>query len=68
VGLRDAMWAVPILGAALYVLYRSTFRSGGHCAGCSGACEAPPRKAGTLVTLGRPPREPGRGNTEAQKA
>jgi hypothetical protein len=53
-GVKDFLIAAPILGTALYVLYRSTFRSGGKCVGCSGGCATPPPKAGKLVTLGRP--------------
>jgi hypothetical protein len=55
VGLRDLLYAVPILGLALWILWRSTVRSGGRCAGCSGGCATPP-KGGPgpgLVRLGR---------------
>ena len=51
--LRDFLFALPILLLALYVLYRTTFRSSGRCVGCSGGgCETRPAKE-RLVTLGR---------------
>jgi hypothetical protein len=62
VGLRDLLYAVPILGISLWILWRSTVRSGGRCAGCSGGgCATPPKGGPGLVRLGRSPGRAGPG-------
>jgi hypothetical protein len=58
-GVSDAILAVLIAGAALTILYRTTWRSGGRCAGCSGGCAPPARPRGEpLVRLGSPAARP----------
>ncbi|ACL66744.1 conserved hypothetical protein [Anaeromyxobacter dehalogenans 2CP-1] len=53
-GAGDLVAAAVILGLAVWLLWRSAFRRGGGCAGCSGAgCGRPPEHGGALVKLGR---------------
>jgi hypothetical protein len=47
----DAVIAAVVIAAALALLYRYTWKSGGQCAGCSGGCA--PRPRGELVKLTR---------------
>ncbi|WP_242337698.1 MULTISPECIES: hypothetical protein [Anaeromyxobacter] len=56
-GLEDAVIAALVMAGALYLLYRSLWRGGGACHGCSsgGACSARARAPAPLVTLGRRP-------------
>lgn len=54
----DMAIAAAVLGAALWLLWRSVWRSKGGCAGCSGgACRSSQRDAAELVRIGqfRPP-------------
>ena len=39
-GVLDMALAAAILAAAVYVLYRRIWRSGGHCGGCNKTCQA----------------------------
>ncbi|HEX9400440.1 MAG TPA: hypothetical protein VF912_10045 [Anaeromyxobacter sp.] len=52
----DLVIATAVLAAAAWLLWRS-FRRGGSCHGCSGACGSAPRAAAGLVQLGREPRD-----------
>lgn len=36
-GIADAVWLMPILGGAGYLLYRSVWKKQGHCQGCDNA-------------------------------
>lgn len=47
----DLAVAGPILAAALWLLYRSTWKAKGHCHGCSssGACRTSPARGDGLV-------------------
>lgn len=49
-GFVDIALMVPIVGGAVYLLYRSIWKKGGYCHGCSspGKCDQEPR--------GNPPR------------
>ncbi|HYD43183.1 MAG TPA: hypothetical protein VEB43_20285 [Anaeromyxobacter sp.] len=51
-GVLDVVLAAAILGAAVYVLYRRIWKSGGHCGGCSGSCQVP-RGEGSCAQAGR---------------
>jgi hypothetical protein len=53
----DLLITTLILGAAVWLLYRSVWKKQGHCAGCASGCAAPGEPA-RPVTLGRP-RPPG---------
>lgn len=53
-GPGDLAASAVILGLALWLLWRSAFRRGGGCHGCSGAgCGRAPEPRGALVKLGR---------------
>lgn len=46
--------AVAVLAAAAWLLYRSLWKAGGHCHGCSGgACRPRQRDAAELVRIGQ---------------
>lgn len=55
-GAGDVFTAALILAATGWLLYRSLFRKGGGCHGCSGeGCGKRPPAEGTLVRLGGAP-------------
>lgn len=50
----DIAIAAAVLGAALWLLWRSLWGSKGHCVGCSGgACRPSQRDAAELVRIGQ---------------
>jgi len=57
----DLAFAVPIIGFAAWLLYRSFWRRRGACPGCQTGCARPPPRPGGLVVLARsrPPGDAG---------
>ena len=51
--LADVVTMTVILAGAVLLLYRSIWRSGGSCHGCSGGCRSAGRDAADLVRLGQ---------------
>jgi hypothetical protein len=53
-GFADFVTASVVLAGAVFLLYRSIWKKGGSCHGCSnGACRSPQRESAELVRLGQ---------------